>query len=292
MNNNTQAIVLKRKAIVFMLLSAASFAMMQVIIALLSGSIPLFEQLLFRNLFTTFSSALIIRKRHFTYFGQRQHRPLLLARSIVGYLGMITTFYASAIGNQGDISTIIKMSPFVVTVLAYFFLKEKITKYQIIALCVAFLGAFFVSNPKFNSDIIPIIVAVFACLFSGGAYTLVGALKGKEPPEVIIFVFSLLSVCISLPFTLVNFVMPTFTQFLLLLAISLFAAFGQTGLTYSYAYAKASEVSIYNYSGIFFSMIFGYLFLGQSVKPTSLLGAVLVILAGCIVFFGNNHKSN
>ena len=63
-------------------------------------------------------------------------------------------------------------------------------------------------------------------------------------------------------------------------------------LTYSYAFAKASEVSIFNYSGILFSMLFGAMFLGQPVKSTSALGAALVILAGLIVFIGNQKRND
>lgn len=283
MNNHT-------KAIFWMLLSSMSFSMMQIIVAITADGIPLFEQLLFRNLATTFMAAWSIRKQQVRYFGQPKNRPLLLARSTIGYLGMVTIFSASASGNQGDVTTIIKMSPFIVTILAFFFLKETITKYQIIALLVAFSGACIISNPQFNSDFYPIFMAILGCVFSGSAYTLVSALKGKEPPAVIIFVFSLLSSLFSFPIVMMNFVWPSPSQFLLLAGISIFAGLGQIGLTYAYVYAKASEISIYNYSGIFFSIVFGYFFLGQDIKPSSIAGSTLVILAGLIVFWGNRPK--
>lgn len=281
----------KTKAIFLMVFSAMAFALMQIVIALTADNIPLFQQLFFRNLVTTLIAFAAIGKKKLPYFGTPKNRLLLLCRSGAGYLGMICTFYASGIGNQGDISTIMKMSPFVVTVLAFFFLKETITKYQITGLIVATTGVFFISNPQFNSDWYPLVIAGLACLFSGMAYTFVGALKGKEAPEVIIFFFSLFSSVVTLPLMCMNFVMPTVFEWLMLGLIGVFAGVGQICLTYAYAYAKASEVSIYNYSGIVFSMLFGYLFLQQSVKPTSLIGAVLVIAAGAIVFFGNNRPS-
>lgn len=281
MNNKTRAISL-------MVISAMSFAMMQIVVALTADTIPLFEQMFFRNLVATFIAVAAIQKKHLSYWGQPKNRVLLLCRSGFGYMGMITTFTASGIGNQGDVTTIMKMSPFVVSVLAFLFLKEKITKYQIMGLLVATAGVFFVSNPEFNSDVWPIIVAGLACLFSGIAYTFVGALKGKEPPEVIIFFFSLFSTLLTLPLMLSTFVVPSLKDAILLVFIGVFAGFGQICLTYSYTFAKASEVSIYNYSGIVFSMLFGFIFLGQTVKSTSLIGAVLVIVAGAIVFFGNS----
>lgn len=271
-----------------MVISAMSFAMMQIIIALTADNIPLFEQLFFRNLVTTFIAFLAIRKQKLSYFGERKNRFLLFCRSGFGYLGMITTFTAAGIGNQGDINTIMKMTPFVVSLLAFLFLKETISKYQITGLVVATVGVLFISNPQFNSDWYPLFVAGLACLFSGIAYTFIGALKGKEKPEVIIFFFSIFSTALTLPLMCMDMVMPTLFEGFMLVLIGVFAGLGQITLTYSYTFAKASEVSIYNYSGIVFSMLFGYIFLQQTVKPTSLIGAVLVIIAGAIVFFGNS----
>lgn len=67
------------------------------------------------------------------------------------------------------------------------------------------------------------------------------------------------------------------------------AAVGQIGLTYAYSYAKASEVSVFNYSGIPFAMLLGALFLRQPVTVSALAGSVLVILAGVISFLGERR---
>lgn len=280
---------MKLKAVILMLMSAASFSLMQIFVASTSATIPLFEQLFFRNLVATFVTYMALRNKNVKIFGKKENQVKLLLRASFGYLGMITTFYASGNGNQGDVSTILKMSPFIVTILAFLFLKEKISKYQIIGLLVAFVGAAFVANPQFNSNIIPILVAVVAAIFSGMAYTMIGALKGKEIPEVIIFYFSFFSTAVTIPFMLMDFVVPTLLEIVLLICIGVFAALGQIALTHSYALAKASEVSIYNYSGIIFSMIFGYIFLGQTVQWNSLVGAGLVIIAGFIVYFGTKE---
>lgn len=281
----------KTKAILLMLASAMSFSLMQIAIALTADAIPLFEQLFFRNLIVTFPAYITLRKQGLHCFGQKGNRGLLFARSAFGYLGMITTFSAAGTGNQGDVTTILKMSPVVVMILAFFFLKESISVYQLVGLAVTIVGVCFISNPQFNSDLEPLMVALLACLFSGIAYTMIATLKGKEHPSVIIFFFSLFSTLVTAPLMLSNFVLPTLAEWGLLLLIGLFASLGQMALTYSYTYAKASEVSLYNYSGIVFSMVFGLLFLGQSIKTTSMIGAFLVFLAGAILFFGGKRQA-
>ncbi|MFQ8819489.1 MAG: hypothetical protein ACLR8R_10270 [Oscillospiraceae bacterium] len=51
---------------------------------------------------------------------------------------------------------------------------------------------------------------------------------------------------------------------MMLILIGIFGAGGQIGLTYAYQKAPAAEVSIYDYSGIIFSAILGYVLLDES----------------------------
>lgn len=90
-----------------------------------------------------------------------------------------------------------------------------------------------------------------------------------------------------------NFVVPDPHEFFLLLLIGIFGGFGQITLTYSYRMATAAEISIYNYSGIIFSIILGFFFLGEVPDWSSLIGCVLVIAAALItyLFSGRDQKS-
>ena len=55
--------------------------------------------------------------------------------------------------------------------------------------------------------------------------------------------------------------------------------------------APASEISIYNYSGILFSIVLGAAILGEPVKSTSILGGALVAIASIMVYiYGNSKK--
>lgn len=185
------------KGALLMILSALGFSAMQIAIAKTAQGIPLFEQLFFRNLFACIAAFVSLRRKNLAAFGKRENRGLLVFRSAAGYAGMIALFYASGHAAQGDVAIINKMSPFVVTVLACLFLKEKFTAYQGVALGLAFGGALLVSNPTFQSHWFPVAVAFLSAVFSGVAYTAIGALKNREPPEVIVFFFSLFSTIAS-----------------------------------------------------------------------------------------------
>lgn len=282
----------KQKGIALMLLSALLFASMQIAVKLCGNRIPTMEQVFFRNSISLIVAWILIRKNGLSLFGEKKYQPWLFARSFFGFIGVIFLFYASSHANQADVSILNKMSPFLVTVFAAIFLKEKIAKIQIPALILAFAGAFFVSSPTFQSDVFPLFVAILSAVTSGIAYTLLSYFKGKVDALTVIMHFSTFSMVASIPFMIHNFVMPNLQEWLLLILIGVFGSFGQITLTYAYRMAPASEVSIYNYSGILFSMILGYFLLGEFIAVHSLIGGTMVVAASLVVYFYHQRKKS
>lgn len=280
----------KSKGIILMLLSAFFFALMQVMVKLSGGRIPLMEQVFFRNLISMFIMLFLILKNHESLFGPRKYQPWLFGRSFFGCLGVICMFYAVNHANQADVSIVTKMSPFLVTIFAAIFLKEKISKIQFPAMAVALIGCIIVANPTFNSNLFPLFIAFLNAITSAIAYTLLSYFRDKVNGKTVIMHFSTFSVAVAFLLMLGDFVMPTAYEWLLLLLIGVFAALGQICLTYSYRMAPAAEVSVYNYFGIIFSMILGYVMLDQSLGMNSIIGGVLVIIASLMVYFYNRRR--
>ena len=274
---------LRKKGALFMVMSALCFALMQIAIKA-SGDIPVMEQIFARNIISLLIALVVIIKSGGSLFGDRKNQPLLFARSFFGFAGLISMFYACAHANQADVTTLIKLSPFFIALLAAAFLKEKVGKVTIISMVLAFAGAIFVANPAFNSNIFPLLVAILCALFSSVSYTLLAYFKNRVSGMTIIMHFSTFSCVCSAIFMAGNFVVPDITQTILLLAIGVLGGLGQIFLTYSYRYAPASEVSIYNYTGIIFSGLFGFLFFGEVLKMNSIIGIGLVLAASVIVY--------
>lgn len=281
----------RTKGAALMCTSALLFSAMQIPISLSGTTIPIMEQVFFRNIVTLILSFILIIRSGGSLFGTKKNQPLLFVRSAFGFLGLITQFYAVAHANQGDVSTMMKLSPFMITLWAAIFLKEKIRKVQIPALLIAFLGAAFVANPAFNSNLLPLFMAFLCAFFSSVSYTLLAYFKNKVDGMTIIMHFSTFCVLACIPFMIFDFVMPTFKELLLLLLIGVFGGFGQIALTYAYRLATAAEISIYNYSGIVFSIILGYVFLGEVLDVTSVIGCALVIIAALITYIFSGKKA-
>lgn len=282
----------KTKSLVFILLSSLSFAFMSVIVKDLND-VPILQKVFFRNLVSLIITFLIIRKARVKLWGRPENRKFLILRSLLGLSGVFLYFYAISNMNLADSSMLNKISPFFVTIFAFLFLKEKIYKQQIIALVTVFAASLLIIKPEFNLSIIPALSGFFSAIFAGAAYTTVRSLGVRnEKPQVIVFYFSLISVIVVLPLFLMNFNLPDFSTLIKLLLIGTFAAGGQFGLTYAYKYAKASEVSIYNYTNILFAGIMGYLFWKEIPDNLSILGSIIIIAASVYIFIFNRKKSS
>lgn len=279
----------KTKAVFCMLISALGFTFMSVTVKYVTG-IPLFEKVFFRNLISLGVAFFMLKKSSAPMFGRRENQLALLARSSFGLAGVVLNFYAIANLTLADSSMLGKLSPIFVTIMACIFLKEKIDSKQILSIIVTFLGALLVIKPEFSLEMLPSLAGILSAAASGVAYTLLRYLKDKESPDTIIFYFSLISVVFTAPFALSEYVQPTFIQLGLLLATGVFASVGQFGITYAYKFAKATEVSIYNYSAIVFGIILGFIFFGEIPDTLSLLGGAIIIAVAFYIFKHNQKK--
>ena len=266
----------RSKGIASMILSSLGFAIMQMMVKLTGGTIPLFEQVLFRNIVTLILCGYLCWKNNESYLGKKENRPFLLLRSILGYGGIIFYFYAINNMNTADATILQKSSPIFVIILSVIFLKEKLTKTKIVTLILSFIGAMFIVRPQFDSSVVPALLGLLSAAFAGGAYTALSHVNKLEASNTIIFFFSLVSTLISIPFVITSFVMPTFLEFLLLIGIGSFAGMGQIFITLSYKYALATDVSIFNYATVIFTTIFGYFLFGEVLNIFSIIGIILI----------------
>jgi len=268
----------RKKGITYILLSSLFFALMAATVKYL-GDMPTAEKIFFRNLVGIFVAFSLVKKSGSSLFGN--NKKLLILRSTFGLLGIAAYFYALANMKLSDAVILNKMSPFFVMIFAALFLKEKITKKQLIALVTAALGAILVIRPGFDSNLIPSLIALMSSLFAGVAYTLVRQLRKTDSAATVVFYFSFFSTIAMIPFMLSgSFVIPTALQALALLALGLFAAAAQMFMTNAYRHAEAGELSIYTYANIVFSSIFGLVLFQEIPDFFSVFGAVLIISAG------------
>lgn len=284
LNNNT-------KGSIAIILSAVAFSIMGMIVKY-TGEASLFQQVFFRNVVMAVFGAYLVKKNNHSFFGSKENRHLLFLRSIFGFLGVVTSYYATRILYLGDAQALLKISPFVVTVFAAILLKEKIDKTIVITLVVAFIGALIIVNPKFDSRLVPSLAAITSAVLGGIAYVIIGVISKKENPEgksTIIFLFAFWSLVFSAPFIGNIFLLETKTLILLMVGGG-FASLAQYLVTTGYAIADASRISIFDYVSLIVSPILGKIIFNENLPMNSYIGIFLILLAGYISYLNGRKK--
>ena len=282
MNNNNNIL----KGIFCIIIAGFGFALMSLFVKL-SGDLPSIQKGFFRNIIAVFISSIPLIK-HWKVINTPRNNTgwlVLISRSVFGTIGLVLNFYAISHISLADSSIIQKLSPFIIIILSYIFFKEEMTRFQFFAIIIAFVGIILIIKPSGN-DIISMgaLAALSGALCAGIAYTCVRYLGTHNiSGEFIIFFFSSLSSLMLLPYLIFDYRTMTFYQLSMLLLAGISATIGQYGVTFAYKFAAAKNISVFDYSQVLFSGIFGYIFFGEFPDFQSLIGYIIVISVGIVL---------
>lgn len=280
------------KGALFMVLSGAFFSAMSVFVRL-AGPLPTMEKALFRNLITlAISTAVLIRKRPSLRF-TRKGVNFTIIRVVSGTIAFVCNFYAIDRINLADANMLNKLGPFLAILFSALMLGEKARPGQVLTAVAAFLASLLIVKP--TGDLTqsgPTFVALLGGVLAGVTYaSLRGAATNGVDKTFVIFAFSLFSCAVMSVFLLFDFVVPTWWQMLCLLLCGLCAMGGQFSITAAYSYAPAREISIYDYSQVLFSAIWGFVIFQQVPDALSFAGYALIIGLAIINFIIEKDKS-
>lgn len=273
------------KGIALIILSAFFFALMGLFVNL-SGDLPVVQKSFFRNAIAAlFALAFLLRHRISWHVGKGNRLNLFL-RASFGTLGLLCNFYALSHLQLSDASMLSKVAPFSTLLFSVVILKERIKFWQLGLVAGAFVGMLFVIKPSFsNAHLGASLVGFAGGICAGIAYTLLRKCQqGGVNGQFIVFFFSVFSSLVVLPLAILHYQPMTVGQSLALVATGLCAAGGQFAITAAYRCAPAREISIYDYSTVFFSMIFGLIVFQTFPDAWSLLGYAIVLTVAILNF--------
>ena len=282
MNNNNNIL----KGIFCIIIAGFGFALMSLFVKL-SGDIPSMQKGFFRNIIAVFISSIPLIK-HWRFINIPRNNTgwlVLISRSVFGTIGLVLNFYAISHISLADSSIIQKLSPFIIIILSYIFFKEEMTRFQVFAIIIAFIGITLIIKPSGNNIIsMGALAALLGALCAGIAYTCVRYLGTHNiSGEFIIFFFSSLSSLMLLPYLILDYRTMTYYQLSMLILAGISATIGQYGVTFAYKFAAAKNISVFDYSQVLFSGIFGYMFFGEFPDFQSLIGYIIVISVGVVL---------
>lgn len=278
MNNSRQSIV---RGAFFIVASELSFALSAALIKLVSVSLPNESIVFFRNLFGVVILAPLV-VRHSPQILQTERLHLHLIRSGIGIGAMYCFFYALAHLSLADSMLIKSTIPLIIPFISALWLQENITGRVILAGVLGFIGVFLILEPSGNTNWASL-VALSSSLMAAIAFVTVRKLSATEPTLRIVSYFALVGLVISAVPLIWTWQTPTLRQCLMLLAVGLITTIGQLLLTRGYQNAPAASVGIFTYTSVPFGMFLGWLLWNELLDQNSLVGAILIILAGYLI---------
>ncbi len=229
------------------------------------------------------------------------HWKIMVLRGFVLLCAYTTYFMAFPALPLAEAIALYFMVPLFVTVLAGLVLGEHVTLKAWGAVALGLLGVFVILKPgvglfepaallslvsavtyayamilaRKHGDTVPATVMVF---YQNAVY-LLGALAiavlvmvlGIEPPGHP-----------SLDFLVRDWSLPNTRDLSLMGLCGVIAAFGSTLLSQAYRLGKANIVTPFEYTGMIWAVVFGFLFFGEVPKINTILGMALIALAGVL----------
>lgn len=281
----------KYKGILYIIISAFCFMLMNIFVRL-SGDLPSIQKSFFRNLVAFIFAMVLILKNKAGFSGKKENIKYLLCRSFFGTVGILCNFYAVDHLLLADASMLNKMSPFFAVIFSFLLLKEKVKPMQALAVAGAFAGSLFIIKPSVTGmEMMPALIGLAGGMGAGIAYTFVRMLgeRGEKGPFIVWF-FSGFSCLVTLPFLIFQYHPMTAGQIGILLLAGISAAGGQFAITAAYCHAPAREISVYDYTQILFSAVFGFFIFGQVPDGLSVVGYLCILAMAVLMFLYNNGK--
>lgn len=266
------------KAILCLTCSALLFSLMGVCIRYASYTVDNATVVFFRNIVGLFIFLPFIIK-YGTAFFKTEKLWMHTWRSVIGLMAMYGFFYAIAHLKLSNAMVFSYSSPIFIPLIAWLFLKEKITKTMLIAAMIGLFGVLFVAKP--DSGLLNILSVVGLCssFLAAMAFVTVRALTATEPPERIVFYFCFFGSIISAIPMLFVWRPYTYTELSYLICAGVLANISQIFMSNAYKLAPAGQIGPINYVAIIFAGIWGYFFWHEIPDIYSIIGFILIITA-------------
>lgn len=270
-----------------MLWSALAFSGMSALVKVAGDRLPSVEIVLVRGVVTLALSFWAVHRAGLSPWGN--DRKGLLLRGLLGSAGLHCYFFAVTRLPLADATVIQLTNPLLVAIGAAVFLREPLRRVDLAAIALGLFGVVLVSRPTFlfggaerALDPIGLAVAIAGACFSAAVYVVVRRLRATEHPLVVVLQFPLLTVPLTLPFAVPQWIWPTPVEWLVLLGIGVLTQLGQVKMTQALHLEPAARATAVSYVQIVFAIGLGLALFAEIPTPW-MLGGALAIAAGTAI---------
>lgn len=201
-------------------------------------------------------------------------------RAASGVAAMFCFFYTIVHVPLAEAVLVKMTAPFFLPLTAWLWLGEKISGRTALAILVGFIGVGVILRPGTQAFNPVLLVALLSAALMGVAKVSIRKMADTEPPRRVVFWFGVFSTLISaVPLIWVR-PLPGPEHWPWLLAIGATATCAQICMTNAYQMASPGRVGVYNYTSVIWAASLGWLFWGEILNWSTLVGTALIVGAG------------
>jgi S-adenosylmethionine uptake transporter len=264
-------------------LGIALFSLMDALMKGLSLAIGTYNALLWRTLAGATMAGIVFLLRR-SPWPTRPAMRFHLIRGTMSSVMAILFFWGLARVPMAQAIALAFVAPLIALYLAAILLDEKIERSAILASALGFAGVVVILAGQAEADLGPeAFWGSIAILGSAGLYAWNIILMRQQallagPIEIAFFTSFIMVSCflVAAPFLAAA---PPPDQIPQILAAAVLAFGSLLLLSWAYARAEAQHLAPVEYTGFIWASIFGFLFFAEPVRPLTLIGAAMIVVA-------------
>ena len=208
-----------------------------------------------------------------------------LIRSLLNLPAMFLTFSALMLVPYEKISALNFSVPFIVTILAVIFLKEKIRIYRISALIIGFIGMLFILRP----GIISITSGVQMVLFASVLWSIIIILtkqlaKNDNSITILTYQYTFMTI-LSLFTALIYWQEPSLISLLYLSIAAFVGTISHIAINHAFKLVEVSMMQPFSFIGLIVASLYGYFLFDESPDIFTWIGAFIIFIGITIISF-------
>ena len=270
--------ILLNSGFLLMILSALFYALTDIVIKFISPSIGPVPIAFFRFLLGGFILLPFLARGHESLRGNSTR--FLLLRGLTGTLAFFCLVKSIAMIPLSNAMVLLYTFPLFATLFSFFILKESLTRVGGVLIGVGLMGVFILINPSSHGLGMGHVYGLLAGVFAGLTMVLIRKVRKTNGPLIIYFYFCVVGVVVSFPLFIVNFTLPGFELFTLLIVLAVLLLIAQLFMNQGFKFCRASEGSVILMSEVVFTGVAGVLLFHDALGLTFFIGACLIVGSG------------
>ena len=259
------------------------------------------EIIFFRNLFGIAFIVFSLLKTPFIKQGGRAW--LWISRGLLGYISTSLFFYLVQHIPFSNTVVLFQSATLFASVFAFIFLKERLSRLQIFATLVGFIGVVIVIQPSVDftyyhvlglslgvmTGLASVSIRAARNYYSARSLTLSFCIFSVIGTSIGMIVASLMETSRVFDFVVSPFVIPSLNTVGLLIILAIFGVLSRTFGAKALAYSKTGIVGTVSYVGVVLAIFLGVLLGDDFPNMITIVGMGLIVLGGIIVLL-NKEK--